>query len=256
MYKNRDYDSLKLALKELATLVLNLYRENTEFFERYASQLLEFAKKVAESGIQWLKTNGHLLWRVAVILVSSFTAFQIYHLYNSAKRELKRKERMLRSLYEDELKLILKYVNNTLLPNWENVNPDSFCEAAEHVTQMLDNLETRLKELTEEIRSIEENYHNQYVFYAVCGVVACLCVAVVAPKWGAILIVLFAVVWFLLIQIWVIPGLKELEDEAGRIHGMLAKSRTQIQLSMVEIKRTGKERKAESGEESSEEETK
>ena len=252
LYQNKDYDSLKLALKELAATLVNVHRENPEFFQENGSQLLEFAKKIAKSGVQWLETNRHLIGKVAVILVSSCAAFQIYRLYNFGKTELKWQERTLHSLCENELKPILEYINNKLLSDLENVDPDDFCDAAGHVVKMLDKLAARLTEL---ITSNKEQY-QKYVLYALCGILfGGLFGAVVSLKWGVAQTVLSAFV-LLLLHFWLTPRVEKFVDETMRAHGMLARSRTQIQLSMVEIKRTGKEKKAESGEESSEEETK
>ena len=119
-------------------------------------------------------------------------------------------------MYENELEPTLEYVNNKLLSDLDDVDPKDFCDAAEHVVKMLDKLATRLMELKEEIRSSEEK------------------------TW------LGSYAWFS----WMFPvldggmkcRLQALADEAERLYGMAAKSRTQIELTMAEIKRTRKQR--------------
>ena len=119
-------------------------------------------------------------------------------------------------MYENELEPTLEYVNNKLLSDLDDVDPEDFCDAAEHVVEMLDKLAARLMELREKIRSSEEK------------------------TW------LGSYAWFS----WMFPvldggmkcRLQALADEAERLYGMAAKSRTQIELTMVEIKRTRTQR--------------
>ena len=157
-YEKKDYDSLLRALKPLATLVLDAYKTYPDLSAKeHGSQLHEFAKKILEGGVKFVKANHYLVGAAAVILVSSYALLQIYHLYNFAKENrLRDYEETVGSLYENELKPTLEYINNKLLSDLDDVDPEDFCDAAEQVVKMLDRLATRLKELRDKIR-IKEN---------------------------------------------------------------------------------------------------
>ena len=101
-YEKKDYASLLGALKPLATLVLDAYKTYPDLSKEHGSQLHEFAKKILEGGVQFVKANRYLV--AAVILVSSYALLQIYHLYNFAKENLRDYEQIVGSLYENELK--------------------------------------------------------------------------------------------------------------------------------------------------------
>ena len=209
-YEKKDYASLLGALKPLATLVLGAYEAYPDLSKEHGSQLHEFAKKILEGGVKFVKANRYLVGAAAVILVSSYALLQIYHLYNFPKENLKNYEQIVSSLYENELKPTLEYINNRLLSDLDDVDPNDFCDAAEHVVKMLDRIATRLKELTDKIRS-EENS-------------------------------------FFVVSSWVASILPELDggmkfrletmgDDTQKSYDMVVKSRTQIELMIVEMKR-------------------
>ena len=99
-YEKKDYASLLGALKPLATLVLDAYKTYPDLSKEHGSQLHEFAKKILEGGVKFVKANRYLVGAAAVILVSSYALLQIYHLYNFAKENLRRYEWIVGSLYE------------------------------------------------------------------------------------------------------------------------------------------------------------
>ena len=216
LYEKKDYASLLGALKPLATLVLGAYETYPDLSNKDGSQLHEFTKKILEGGVQFVKANRYLVGAAAVILVSSYALLQIYHLYNFAKENLREYERTVGSLYENELKPTLEYINNRLLSDLENVDPDDFCEAAEYVTNMLEKLATRLKELRDKITTRENS--------SWCMVSNFVSSMLPGLDGGMKL------------------SLKTMGDDTQKSYDLVVKSRTQIELMIVEMKRTSKQR--------------
>ena len=263
LYKNRDYDSLLGALKPLATLVVAAHKTYPKLSKERGSRLHEFAKKILHGGVQFVKNNPYLVGAAVVILVSSYALLQIYHLYNFAKQNLRKYEWLFRSLYENELKPTLEYINNKLLSDLENVDPDDFCDAAEHVVKMLDKLAARLMGLREQIVSSEnQTWPNPKKFERVVnggwfgGVVAASwCTAVVAPPVGIPMFIgcwlagagsqLYSSSLFPLLDGGMKFRLQTLRKDTERLYDMVAKSRTQIELTVAEMKRTRKQREEE-----------